>query len=168
MRFERTEHFNADVRRLSKANQELFRPARGFNDACDVFIDSNDPSSCPARLRVKTCRQCSGRLRNDLELQWSRRPSNVGMDHRGRFRWITTSSGAPAKTGRPQDPSGSGMSTVLPSYTPVRKVRPETMNSIAPEVRRGRSPQHGGLRSILRRLATLGRLGPVALTSGLT
>ena len=82
MRFERTEHFNADYRRLSKTNQELFRrAAREFNDASDVFIDSNDPSSWPARLRVKPVVNAPG----VFEMTWS----FSGPDGRATWEWTT-------------------------------------------------------------------------------
>ena len=82
MRFERTEHFNADYRRLSKANQELFRrAAREFNDACDVFIDSNDRSSWPAPLRVKPIVNAPG----IFEMTWS----FSGPDGRATWEWTT-------------------------------------------------------------------------------
>jgi hypothetical protein len=82
VRFERTEHFNADFRRLSKANQELFRQAaREFNDACDLFIDSNDPSSWPGRLRVKPVVNAPG----VFEMTWS----FSGPDGRATWEWTT-------------------------------------------------------------------------------
>ncbi|HVA05521.1 MAG TPA: hypothetical protein VNG12_02150 [Acidimicrobiales bacterium] len=82
MRFERTDVFKADYRRLSKANQELFRQAaRDFNDACDVFVATNDPSSWPARLRVKPVVNAPG----VFEMTWS----FSGPDGRATWEWTT-------------------------------------------------------------------------------
>jgi hypothetical protein len=90
VRFERTENFNADYRRLSKANQALFRrAAREFNDAGDVFIHSNDPLSWPARLRVKPVVNAPG----VFEMTWS----FSGPDGRATWEWTTVadSGGSP-------------------------------------------------------------------------
>jgi hypothetical protein len=82
VRFERTDLFKADCRRLSKKSQELFRQAvRAFNDACDAFIDSNDPSSWPARLRVKPVVNAPG----IFEMTWS----FSGPDGRATWEWTT-------------------------------------------------------------------------------
>ena len=89
MRFERTDHFKTDYRRLSAANKELFRQAvREFNDACDRFVVSNDPSSWPARLRVKSVVNAPG----VFEMTWS----FGGPDGRATWEWtsVTDAQGA--------------------------------------------------------------------------
>ena len=83
MRFARTDFFKSDYKRLSKANQELFRQAaREFNEACDQFVVANNPSPWPAKLRVKSVVNAPQSLRNDVELHWTRWPSYVGVDNR--------------------------------------------------------------------------------------
>jgi len=54
VRFERTDPFKADYQRLSEQERQMFRDAaRAFNAACDRFIETKEPSSWPANLRVK-------------------------------------------------------------------------------------------------------------------
>lgn len=54
MTFERTEPFKADYRRLSENERAKFRSAaRAFNAATDRFVETRDPSSWPANVRVK-------------------------------------------------------------------------------------------------------------------
>ena len=82
MRFERTDLFKADYKRLSVANRELFRQAvREFNDACDRFVATNDSSSWPARLRVKAVVNAPG----VFEMTWS----FAGPDGRATWEWTT-------------------------------------------------------------------------------
>ena len=82
MRFERTDLFKADYRRLSEANRESFRrAAREFNEACDQFTATNDPSTWPARLRVKSVVNAPG----VFEMTWN----FSGPDGRATFEWTT-------------------------------------------------------------------------------
>jgi len=86
VRFERTELFKADYKRLSASNRELFRrAAREFNEACDQFVATNDPSSWPARLRVKSVVNAPG----VLEVTWS----FSGPDGRATWEWVTVTDG---------------------------------------------------------------------------
>jgi hypothetical protein len=82
VRFERTDLFKADYKRLSTSNRDLFRQAaREFNEACDQFNETNDPSSWPARLRVKSVVNAPG----VFEITWS----FSGPDGRATWEWIT-------------------------------------------------------------------------------
>jgi hypothetical protein len=82
VRFERTDVFKSDYQRLSKSNRELFRQAaRQFNDACDQFVVANDPSSWPAKLRVKSVVNAPG----VFEMTWS----FSGPDGRATWEWTT-------------------------------------------------------------------------------
>lgn len=82
MRFERTEPFKADYQRLSQDEREKFRTAvRGFNAACDRFIETKDPSSWPANLRVKAVANAPG----VYEMTWS----FSGPDGRATWEWTT-------------------------------------------------------------------------------
>jgi hypothetical protein len=82
VRFERTDLFKADYKRLSLENRELFRKAaREFNDACDRFVATNAPSSWPARLRVKAVVNAPG----VFEMTWS----FSGPDGRASWEWTT-------------------------------------------------------------------------------
>jgi len=82
VRFARTDVFKADYRRLSNANKELFRPAaREFNQACDQFIVAKDPSTWPAKLRVKPVTSAPG----VFEMTWS----FTGPDGRATWEWTT-------------------------------------------------------------------------------
>jgi hypothetical protein len=88
VRFERTELFKADYTRLSASNRESFRQAaREFNDACDQFNGTKDPSSWPARLRVKSVVNAPG----VFEMTWS----FSGPDGRATWEWsiVTDSPG---------------------------------------------------------------------------
>ena len=68
MRFERTEPFKADYQRLSEEEREMFRAAaRAFNAACDRFVETKDPASWPANLRVKAVVNAPG----VFEMTWS-------------------------------------------------------------------------------------------------
>lgn len=70
MRWERTDSFRADYRRLSHDERAMFRrTVVAFNEACDAFVASGgDPSTWPARLRVKSIRGAPGVMGDDLEL----------------------------------------------------------------------------------------------------
>ena len=82
MRFERTDLFKADYRRLSASSKELFRQAaREFNEACDQFTITNDAASWPARLRVKSVANAPG----VFEMTWS----FSGPDGRATWEWTT-------------------------------------------------------------------------------
>jgi hypothetical protein len=88
VRFERTDHFKADYKRLSALNRESFRQAaREFNDACDQFNETKDPSSWPAGLRVKAVVNAPG----VFEMTWS----FSGPDGRATWEWsiVTDSQG---------------------------------------------------------------------------
>ncbi len=82
MRFERTDPFKADYRRLTPEERATFREAaREFNDACDRFIETRDPAMWPARLRVKAVTGALG----VFEMTWSFR----GPDGRASWEWVT-------------------------------------------------------------------------------
>ncbi len=82
MRFERTEPFLADYKRLSDAEKEMFRSAaRIFNDACDRFCETKDASTWPAQLRVKSIVNAPG----IFEMTWS----FAGPDGRATWEWTT-------------------------------------------------------------------------------
>ena len=60
--------FSTRRKRLSASNRELLRQAaREFDEACDQFTVTNDPSSWPARLHVKSAVNVPG----VLEMTWS-------------------------------------------------------------------------------------------------
>ena len=82
MRVERTDQFKADYQRLSEHERELFRASsRIFNEACDRFIETRDPSLWPASLRVKAVVNAPG----ILEMTWS---FSV-PDGRATWQWTT-------------------------------------------------------------------------------
>ena len=82
MRFERTEPFKADYRRLSENERVKFRSAaRVFDAAADRFVDTRDPSSWPANLRVKALSSAPG----IFEMTWS----FSGPDGRATWEWTT-------------------------------------------------------------------------------
>jgi hypothetical protein len=82
VRFERTERFKADYRRLSDADRAAFRKAvREFNEACDRFTETLDPAVWPARLRVKAVVNAPG----VFEMTWS----FSGPDGRATWEWMT-------------------------------------------------------------------------------
>lgn len=82
MRFALTEPFQADYRRLSEDSKDKFRTAvRAFNAAADRFVETRDPSSWPANLRVKAIPNAPG----VLEMTWS----FSGPDGRATWEWIT-------------------------------------------------------------------------------
>jgi hypothetical protein len=80
VRYERTDSFKADYRRLTAAEQLLFRQAVGvFNRGCDEFVRTRDPSAWPASLRVKAVRGAAG----IWEMTWS----FSGPDGRATWEW---------------------------------------------------------------------------------
>jgi hypothetical protein len=80
MRFERTELFKSDYKRLSAANRELFRQAaREFSAACDLFMAAKDSTSWPTRLRVKSVVNAVG----IFEMTWN----FSGPDGRATWEW---------------------------------------------------------------------------------
>ncbi len=86
MRFERTEPFKTDYQRLSADEREMFRSAaRAFNVACDRFIETRDPSSWPASLRVKSVVNAP----EVFEMTWS----FSGPDGRATWQWTTIITG---------------------------------------------------------------------------
>ena len=90
MRFERTDPFKADYKRLSETEREQFRAAaRDFNKACDHFAGTQDPSVWPASLRVKAVTGAPG----VFEMTWS----FSGPDGRATWDWTTATDSA----GRP-------------------------------------------------------------------
>ena len=82
MRFELTEHFKSDFRRLSKREQAKFREAvRLFNEGCDQFVVSKQATSWPGQLRVKPVINARG----VFEMTWS----FSGPDGRATWEWTT-------------------------------------------------------------------------------
>ncbi|MGI8426675.1 MAG: hypothetical protein ACR2M4_08805 [Actinomycetota bacterium] len=82
MKFERTPQFDADVRRLSQSEFELFRRVvlDDFAPACDRF--QQDPAQAwPGSLRVKSITGTNG----ILEMTWS----FAGPDGRATFQFVT-------------------------------------------------------------------------------
>ena len=78
MRFERTDSFRADYRRLSAAEKLLVRAAIAeFASACDEFQQHG--TAFPARLRVKAMRGAPG----IFEMTWS----FAGPDGRATWEW---------------------------------------------------------------------------------
>lgn len=79
MRFERTESFKADYRRLSDEERAAARQAiADFAAACDAFV--TDATPFPSRLRVKAVRGAPG----VFEMTWS----FAGPDGRATWEWI--------------------------------------------------------------------------------
>jgi hypothetical protein len=82
MKYEITEPFKADYQRLTAEEREKFRAAAGiFNAACDHFAETKDPSSWPAKLRVKAIVNAPG----VFEMTWSFK----GPDGRATWEWTT-------------------------------------------------------------------------------
>jgi len=82
VRFERTESFKADYRRLTEDEQEMFRAAaRDFSSACDHHVKSHTPF--PRKLRVKNVVGAKG----VFEMTWS----FAGPDGRATWEWTTAS-----------------------------------------------------------------------------
>lgn len=83
----RTSIFKSDYRRLSEEDEERFRQAvRVFNEACDRFIATRDPSAWPASLRVKQVRGAPG----VWEMTWS----FSGPDGRATWEWTSVTEGS--------------------------------------------------------------------------
>lgn len=80
MRFEVTEAFEGDYRRLSKRDRELFRRAlQDFVAACDAFVADPGSHRWPGKLRVKPVERTSG----VFEMTWS----FSGPDGRATWEW---------------------------------------------------------------------------------
>jgi hypothetical protein len=80
VRYERTESFKADYRRLSDEDKQRFRQAvRSFNEGCERFVGTQHPSSWPAKLRVKAVHAAPG----VWEMTWS----FTGPDGRATWEW---------------------------------------------------------------------------------
>lgn len=80
MRYERTESFKADYRRLSEAERKLFRVAvKDFNEGCQRYILSKDPSDWPHSLRVQSVTGAKG----IWEMTWH----FSGPDGRATWEW---------------------------------------------------------------------------------
>ncbi len=89
MRYERSESFKGDYRKLSASERELFRDAvRVFNDAADE-IASGALDTWPAKLRVRSVKGAAG----VFEMTWS----FSGPDGRATWEWVNTTD---PKTGR--------------------------------------------------------------------
>ena len=72
----------SEVRKSTEEERQLFRDAaRAFNSTCDRFIDTKDPSSWPANLRVKPVVNAPG----VFEMTWS----FSGPDGRATWEWTT-------------------------------------------------------------------------------
>jgi hypothetical protein len=86
VRYERTDSFKADYRRLSDPDRERFKDAvRLFNDACERFIATRDASAWPASLRVKAVQGAPG----IWEMTWS----FAGPDGRATWEWTSVGDG---------------------------------------------------------------------------
>ena len=82
MRYEWTERFAGDWRRLSEQHRELFRAAvPEFSKACDAYVETGDVAVFPAHLRVKPITSAAG----VFEMTWS----FSGPDGRASFQWAT-------------------------------------------------------------------------------
>ncbi len=82
MRFERTEFFKADYKKLSDNQREKFRVgARAFNSACDSFVESKGNAAWPSTLRVKPVVNAPG----VFEMTWSFK----GPDGRATWEWTS-------------------------------------------------------------------------------
>jgi hypothetical protein len=80
VRFERTESFKADYRRLTKEEQGIFRAAAlEFSAACDRHVNSRTPF--PGKFRAKDVKGAKG----VLEMTWS----FAGPDGRATWEWTT-------------------------------------------------------------------------------
>lgn len=80
MRFERTESFKADFRRLTKEEREMFRTAAlEFSAACDRHVKSR--AAFPGKFRAKDVEGAKG----VLEMTWS----FASPDGRATWAWTT-------------------------------------------------------------------------------
>ncbi len=81
MRFERTDRFDADYRRLSGRDRDRFRVAvRAFAAASDRVL-GRDPEGWPSALRVKAVQGAPG----VWEMTWN----VAGPDGRATWEWTT-------------------------------------------------------------------------------
>jgi hypothetical protein len=82
VRYEWTERFAGDWRRLSEKHRELFRAAvPEFSKACDAYVETGDVAVFPAHLRVKPITSAAG----VFEMTWN----FSGPDGRASFQWAT-------------------------------------------------------------------------------
>lgn len=83
MRFETTDKFRNDVKRLRRKPEhwEMFQEAiRAFSKACDAYVE-RDEKSWPSDLRVKPLKGAPG----IWEMTWN----FASPDGRATFEWIT-------------------------------------------------------------------------------
>jgi hypothetical protein len=86
VRYVRTDSFKADYDRLSETEKELVREAvREFNDGCERFVATRDPSSWSSSLRVKSVQGAPG----VWEMTWS----FSGPDGRATWEWTSVVDG---------------------------------------------------------------------------
>ena len=89
MRFVIAHTAKADYARLTASEAELFMAAIAlFNEAANRFVETGDPSSWPANLRVRSVKRAPG----VFEMTWS----FSGPDGRATWEWARTSDGDPA------------------------------------------------------------------------
>jgi hypothetical protein len=82
VRYERSDSFKADYKRLSEDEKQRFRDAvRDFNAACDEAVASRSRPKWPAHLRVKAVQAAPG----VWEMTWS----FAGPDGRATWEWTT-------------------------------------------------------------------------------
>ena len=82
MRFERTDSFKSDYRRLKPHEQQLFKEAvRLFSDGCDKFAETGDLTAWPGSLHVKAVVGTRG----IFEMTWN----FAGPDGRATWEWCT-------------------------------------------------------------------------------
>ncbi|MEN8115015.1 MAG: hypothetical protein ABFS21_11585 [Actinomycetota bacterium] len=80
MRYDRSDSFKADYKRLSETERELFRRAvRVFNEAADRAV-SGASNPWPAKLRVRGVQGADG----VFEMTWS----FSGPDGRATWEWV--------------------------------------------------------------------------------
>ena len=86
MRFELTASAEADFKKLSAAEKDLFRQAaRAFSVACDEMLASGGRERWPKSLRVRSVRAAPG----VWEMTWS----FSGPDGRATWEWAAVSGG---------------------------------------------------------------------------
>jgi hypothetical protein len=80
VRWERTQSFKSDYKRLSERDRDLLKAAVAeFNDVCDAYVVGHAP--WPVRLRVKSVEGAPG----VFEMTWS----FSGPDGRATWEWVT-------------------------------------------------------------------------------
>ena len=89
MKYERTASFKGDYGRLKDGEKQLFREAvEQFNQACDRFAETNDPSAFPKSLQVASMANAPG----IFEMTWS----FSGPDGRATWEWTRVESVDPS------------------------------------------------------------------------